>query len=85
MTGARMPLFENVKTLHEYVPFPGYTNSDVSMKEINMGSTIDESTTSYYYVVVLSITEYQLYRIVRRAYVGKLDGNAQRRARGMCA
>jgi hypothetical protein len=45
-----------------------------------MDSTIDESTTSYYYVVVLSITEYQLYRIVRRTYVGKLDGNAQGRA-----
>ena len=75
-----MPLFEYVKTLHEYSPFPGYRNSDVSRKEINMESTIDVSTTSYYYVVVLSITEYQLYRIVRRTYVGKLDGNAQRRA-----
>ena len=51
-----MPLFEIVKTLHVYVPSPGYTNSDVSIKEINMESTIDESTTSYYYVVVLSIT-----------------------------
>lgn len=40
----------------------------------------DKLTTMCYFIVVVSITAYQLYRIVKVIVLGKPNRNAQRRA-----
>jgi hypothetical protein len=41
---------------------------------------IDISTTTCYYIAVISNTSYKSYKIARGDYAGKPNGNAQRRA-----
>lgn len=50
------------------------------LKLIIKSNAIDKASTTCYYIAVVSNTEYQSYRIARGDYVGKPNGNAQRRA-----